>query len=365
MNIPVTVDTDLDEDAVRAAARVLEAHVAGGTTPAACAVLTGPDQTLATFAAGRHTYAEDAPICRPDHLFDLASVTKVVATATVCAILSDPGKLDLDAPIQETIPEAGHDGRVTARALLSHCAGLPAHVHLYRRLVSRDEVIRSVVGMHLDYEPLTKAVYSDMGYILLGEVLERVTGRPLNELFRDLVREPLGLHETVFCPGRSALPRIVPTEDDRTWRGRRVHGEVHDENASVMGGVAPHAGLFSTVGNLATFARLWLNDGTFRGRRLFSPTTAKTFRSRAGLAPDSTWALGWDTVSAEASTSGRHFSPSSHGILGFTGTSIWSDPEAGLAVVLLTNRVHPTRDNWGIKQLRPVFHDAIREGLGR
>ena len=365
MNIPLSQSyhRSIDAERLESAEQVLLDHIRLGTTPAVCAAVMNRSDTLAVWAAGGHTYDADALTTKPDDLFDLASVTKVIATATLCGVYVDSGHLDLDQPVRDILTDCALDGRVTPRALLSHCSGLPAHVHLYKQLIDKREVEDAVKSMALEYEPLTRAVYSDMGYILLGCVLEAVGGAPLNELFRDHIREPLRVYETVFCPSVENQSRIVPTEDDRQWRGRLVHGEVHDENAAVMGGVAPHAGLFSTVVNTAAYTRLWLNEGSLYGQRILKPDTVKLFRTRVGFIPESTWALGWDTVSSSGSTSGNHFSPTSHGILGFTGTSIWVDPEADLAVVLLTNRVHPTRDNWGIRGLRPAFHDAVRKAL--
>ena len=367
MNIPISCEILLPElfnsRAVESIAAVLERHVKIRSTPSAVAAVVTRDGVAGRWAVGRHTYGEEAQTIRVSDLYDLASVTKVVATGMLYALLSEEGVVDLDTPVNEVIGEFLVDRRITPRVLLAHCGGLPAHVHLFKRMISREEVIAAVCAMTLEYEPLSRSIYSDMGFILLGEILERKTGRPLNELFRDYVREPLGLHETVFCPGESALDRIVPTEDDTTWRGRLVHGEVHDENASVMRGVAPHAGLFATVDNVARFVQLWLNEGSFEGKRFLAHDTIKKFRTRASLVEGSTWALGWDTVTAQKSTSGKYFSPESYGILGFTGTSIWVDPERGIGVVLLTNRVHPTRESWGIRELRPEFHDAVGEAM--
>ena len=367
MNIPsdLTVRAPLDPNAFRPVSDVVVTHVEQSTSSAICGAVTDTESDIAVWSAGRLTYSEVSPSVRADHLFDLASVTKVLATATLCAILNDRGKLDLDQPAADALNESGIDSRITPRSLLSHCSGLPAHVHLYKRLINREEVVRTVCQMELEYVPLTQSVYSDMGFILLGEILERSTGKQLNELFRDLVREPMKLYETVFCPSPTNRDRIVPTEDDRQWRGRLVHGEVHDENAAVMGGVAPHAGLFSTVANVSRFARLWLNEGELDGKRFVSTETIRSFRARANRVAGDTWALGWDTVSPGGSTSGKYFSPSSYGSLGFTGTSVWIDPERGVAVVLLTNRVHPTRDNWQIRELRPAFHDAVMESLNQ
>lgn len=366
MNIPIDIVTrpPMDAHRFRFATRVLFEHLSRRTTPAVCAAVTDAEGDLAVWNAGRHTYAPDAKVTRSDDLFDLASVTKVLATATLCAMLVDDGKLNLDAPVADILGRTTIDRCVTPRSLLSHCSGYPAHVHLYKRLISREEVVRAVCEMDLEYTPETRSVYSDMGFILLGAVIEHLEKRPLNEVFRDRIREPLRLHETVFCPGPSNRERIVPTENDLNWRGRLVHGEVHDENAAVMGGVAPHAGLFSTVRNVSRFVRLWLNEGRLDGKRYLPANVVRLFRSRAALVEGSTWGLGWDTVSASGSTSGQHFSPTSYGSLGFTGTSIWIDPERQIGVVLLTNRVHPTRENQGIRELRPQFHDAVMEAVG-
>lgn len=353
----------VDTKAVADALDVLTGHYEKRTSPAAVATILNRDGVIARWSAGRHTYTDESKLIETSDLFDLASVTKVLATGMLFARLSEEGRVDLDVPVFETIPEFVEDGRVTPRALLAHCGGLPAHVHLYKRLISREEVIYAVCHMSLEYQPLSKSLYSDMGYILLGEVLERTMGCPLNELFRDYVREPIGLHETVYSPGAKGRDRIVPTEDDQSWRGRLIHGEVHDENASVMRGIAPHAGLFSTVDNVSRFVQLWLNEGTLEDHRYLRTDTVRSFRSKANLDDESSWALGWDTVSPGSSTSGRWFSPESYGILGFTGTSIWVDPVNEVAVVLLTNRVYPTRENWGIKQLRPEFHDVAMTAL--
>ncbi len=367
MNTPVQCDVVLpellDEKLLVRATAVLEHHVRHRTTPCASAAILNREGTVAKWVVGRHTYAADAKALGFGDLFDLASVTKVMATATFLGMFSERGDIDLDAPVHLTIPEFSADARITPRALLAHCGGLPAHVHLYKRLIDREKVVRAVCKMDLEYAPLSKSVYSDMGYILLGELLERHFDLPLNELFRNFIREPMGLYETIFSPSESAKPRIVPTERDPVWRGRLVHGEVHDENASVMRGVAPHAGLFATLDNVARFAQMWLNQGVLDGKRFLTPDTVRMFRSRAMLDDESKWALGWDTVSEEGSTSGQNFSNESYGMLGFTGTSIWVDPVREIAVVLLTNRVHPTRDNQGIRKLRPEFHDAVLEAV--
>jgi CubicO group peptidase (beta-lactamase class C family) len=204
-------------------------------------------------------------------------------------------------------------------------------------------------------------VYSDLGILLLGEVLERVTGKELEELARTEVLDPLGMSDTMYRPPPSLKSRIAPTEQD-SWRGRLVHGEVHDENAFGLGGVAPHAGLFSTARSLAALAQMMLNGGAYDGKRILNAETIALFTRRVNLVPESSRALGWDTPS-EPSAAGKLFSYSSYGHTGFTGTSLWIDPERELFAILLTNRVHPTRENRKIFDLRPAFHDAVQQAV--
>jgi uncharacterized protein YbbC (DUF1343 family) len=211
--------------------------------------------------------------------------------------------------------------------------------------------------MELVYEPGTDYMYSDLGIILLGEILTRVAGQPLEEFVRERVFEPLAMTDTLYVPGEDRLSRIAPTEFD-AWRGRLIQGEVHDENAFALGGIAPHAGLFSTAGDLARFCQMLLNGGVLEHHRIISRKTVELFTRRAGD-DDSMRALGWDTKSPEKSSAGMFFSPRSFGHTGFTGTSIWIDPDRELFVILLTNRVNPTRENQLIRKARPAVADAV------
>ncbi len=229
--------------------------------------------------------------------------------------------------------------------------------------------------MGLVYEPGTKSLYSDLGVILLGEVLERVAGEALESFALKRILEPLGMNDTRYHPAPSLLPRIAPTEQD-VWRGRVVRGEVHDENAFALGGIAPHAGLFGTAPDLARFAQMILNGGVYDNRRIVSRATVERFTRRAGI-PGSTRALGWDTATDETavrsstpgtpgySSGGSRTSPAAFGHTGFTGTSLWIDPENRLFVILLTNRVHPTRDNPAVFQVRSSVADAVVGALVR
>ncbi|MCP4659718.1 MAG: serine hydrolase [bacterium] len=312
---------------------------------------------------GRLSYDEDSPAVTADTIYDLASLTKVVATTTMAMILVDEGRLDLDKPVQDFLPRFQGPGKeaVTVRHLLTHSSGLDWWGPLYEEIRGKAAYLDRIQAMDLVYEPGTRSKYSDLGVTLLGAILERVAGRPLDAFVRERVFEPLGMTDTLFRPGPDRLERIAPTEHD-PWRGRMIRGEVHDENAFAMGGVAPHAGLFGTAPDLARFAQMLLNGGVLEHERIVSRETAETFTRRAGI-PGSSRALGWDTKSPEKSSAGSLFSSRSFGHTGFTGTSIWIDPERELFVILLTNRVHPTRENQLIRQVRPAVADAVVRGL--
>jgi beta-glucosidase-like glycosyl hydrolase/CubicO group peptidase (beta-lactamase class C family) len=345
--------------------RILADFVERRAFPGGVVAVGRGDALVHLSAFGRQTYDPGSPAVTPETIYDVASLTKVVATTTMAMILVDEERLGLDAPVQSFLPRFEGRGKeaVTVRQLLSHSSGLDWWAPLYEEARGPEDYLQRVQAMELAYEPGTRSLYSDLGLILLGEVLERAAGEPLDAFARRRVLEPLGMTDTLFRPGADLLPRIAPTERDE-WRGRLLHGEVHDENAFALGGVAPHAGLFSTAGDLARFARMIVAGGVFEHRRIVSRKTVEEFVRRAGV-PDSTRALGWDTKSAEGSSAGTLFSPASFGHTGFTGTSLWIDPERELFVILLTNRVHPTRENNLIREARPAVADAVVRALER
>ncbi len=316
---------------------------------------------VASHALGRFTYEPDSPPLSPATIFDLASLTKAVATATMAMLLYERGQLDLDAPLAGLLPGfLGHDPRraeVTLRMLLDHSSGLPAYLRLFESAETRAHLLAAALAAPLEAEPGTRPAYSDIGFLLLGEALARVADEPLDRFCRREIFGPLGMAETLFCPPADLRPGIPPSEDDRSFRRRVIQGEVNDENASVLGGVAGHAGLFASAGDLARFAHCLLSGGA----PLLRSETVALFTRRSGL-PGSSWALGWDTPSPP-SQSGRHLSPRSFGHLGYTGGSLWIDPERDLAVILLTHRTWPDRGSQRIKQVRPRFHDAVVEAL--
>jgi beta-glucosidase-like glycosyl hydrolase/CubicO group peptidase (beta-lactamase class C family) len=315
-------------------------------------------------------------------IFDIASLTKVVATTTAVMLLVDDGLLDLDGPVSRYLPEwAGAPERaaVTIRHLLLHSSGLPAWEPFYNELRGRTPYLLAIARTPLRFEPGTSTEYSDLGAILLGLIVERVSGEPLDVLLQERVFGPLGMRDTGFMPTawtaegradagdaredkntRSLFARIAPTEVDTLFRFRHLRGEVHDENAWAMGGVAGHAGLFSSARDLARFAQLLLGGGSYGHLRLIREETVRAFTRRQSSA--SSRALGWDTPSS-GSSAGDQFSRGSFGHTGYTGTSLWIDPERDLFVVLLTNRVNPSRDNPRLGPMRKALHNTVQKSV--
>ncbi len=335
---------------------VLDRAVRDSAFPGAIAVVGTRAGTLATVAAGRLDWNE-ASVPDEHTLWDLASLTKVIGTTSAMMRLVGEGTVEVDAPVQRYLPQwtvAGAE-RVTIRHLLLHTAGLRAHRPLYTETSDPAGARALVYATPLDTVPGARTLYSDLGIILLGDVIERLTGAPLDAYLRGAVFEPLGMRETMFRPPPELLPRIAPTEMD-PWRGRHIRGEVHDENAFRLGGVAPHAGLFSSAHDLARFARMYLNGGTLDSARVLDPAIIALF-TRAADRSFSTRALGWDTADGRNSA-GALMSDRAFGHTGFTGTSIWIDPAADVFVLLLTNRVNPTRANMRIAAVRRAVADA-------
>ena len=330
--------------------------------PCASVAVTHDGRLVGSKALGRFTYDANFAEVKSDTVFDLASVSKVIATTSMAMILYQRGLLDLDAPVIGVVPEfSGEDVRrhdITFRMLLAHSSGLPAYQKLYLRAQTREFLIQEALRVPLKADPGTQAEYSDIGFIVLGLALERLAEERLDRFCKREIFAPLGMLETTFNPPFAWKSRISPTADDRAFRKRIIQGEVQDENASVMGGVAPHAGLFSTASDVARFAHLMLSGGA----PLIRQETLALFTRRDTLPRGSSRALGWDTPSAP-SQSGKYFSPSSFGHLGYTGTSLWIDPHRLLSVTLLTNRTWPDCSNQAIKELRPRFHDAVLEAL--
>ena len=340
---------------------VLDRAIAERAFPGASIAILHAGKLVALKAFGTFTYDDDRPVT-PGTVFDLASVTKVLATTTMAAILYERGLLDLEAPVAGILPEfAGGDPHrrdVTFHMLLAHSSGLPAYEKLFLRANTRESLLRAAFAVPLKHAPGAHAEYSDIGFILLGLALERIAEEPLDRFCQLEVFGPLGMAHTTFNPPQPSRSQIPPTVDDKTFRKRIIQGEAQDENASVMGGVASQAGLFSAASDIATFANAMLNGG----KPILRPETVATFTRREQSPSGTSRALGWDTPSAP-SQSGKYFSPSSFGHLGYTGTSLWIDPVRQLSVTLLTNRTWPDCANQAIKQVRPQFHDAVVQAI--
>jgi serine-type D-Ala-D-Ala carboxypeptidase len=284
----------------------------------------------------------------------------VVATTPMAMMLYERGLLDLEIPVVGVVPEFASDDprrhEITFRMLLAHSSGLPAYEKLFLRARTREDLLRAAFKTPLITDPGAGAEYSDIGFLILGVALERLADESLDRFCQREIFGPLGMAQTMFNPPNFLRSSIVPTADDRTLRNRVIQGEVQDENASVLGGVAGHAGVFTTAQDLAIFAEVLLHGGLLR------PETISLFTRRESLPTGTSRVLGWDTPSSP-SQSGKYFSARSFGHLGYTGTSLWIDPERQLSVTLLTNRTWPDCSNQAIKQLRPKFHDAVVEAL--
>lgn len=342
---------------------LLQHAIAERAFPAASLAVTHRGKLIVLKSVGRFSYEANSPQVTTGSIFDLASVSKVVATTSMAMILYERGLLDLEAPIAAIIPEFGDasDSRkaeVTVRMLLAHSSGLPAYEKLFLRVKNREGLIAAAFTAPLTADPGTRAEYSDIGFIILGAALERIADEPLDRFCQREVFGPLGMGRTTFNPPATWRASIVPTADDRAFRRRVIQGEVQDENASALGGVAGHAGVFSTAQDIAIFAHAMLKGGAPMVRREALAQFTRRESSPAGTSR----ALGWDTPST-SSQSGGYFSSYSFGHLGYTGTSLWIDPERQLSVTFLTNRTWPDCKNEAIKQVRPLVHDAIIEAL--
>jgi serine-type D-Ala-D-Ala carboxypeptidase len=354
-----------DDAALRSALRdtvaaVLQRAVADSAFPGAYAVVGTRRGVLASVGAGRIDWAPDAPAPTDSTLWDLASLTKVVGMTSAVARLVGAGRIRLDAPVQRYLPEWTGPGkeRVTIRHLLTHSSGLPSWRPLYKEATSPESARALVLATPLDTLPGVRFVYSDLGAILLGFVVERVSGTTLDQYLASRVWRPLHMRDTRYRPDSTLLDRIAPTEID-PWRQRHLRGEVHDENAFALGGVSAHAGLFSSARDLARFARMYLQRGVLDGQRVLEARTVATF-TRVQDTTISRRALGWETPTG-SNSAGHEMSTRAFGHTGFTGTSLWMDPERDVFVVLLTNRVNPTRQNTRIGRVRVALADAVMQ----
>ena len=371
---PAIADGAAARSRFESAYRVLTDAIAARAFPGCAFGVFAGGEVVLEDALGRFTYEADSPEVTAGTVYDIASLTKVVATTAMTMALEQRGQLDVETPLGTVLPEflAGRDAgdaarRVTLRHLLAHSSGLPGYVQFFKTATTAEALMEACLKLPLEAEPGARAEYSDPGFILLGKALETLAGEKLDDWVSREIFDPLGMTDTGFCPERGQVREMIPpTEEDRTFRHRRIQGEVQDENAYVLGGVAGHSGVFSRVRDLLRFTEEILSAGTgdapeMKGGRLFEERTVERFARRQGPA-GSSCALGWDTPS-EHSSAGRHFSSHSIGHLGYSGCSFWIDLDARVAIVLLTNRTWPDRKSQLIKTVRPAFHDAVREAL--
>ena len=334
--------------------RVIERGIRAGGYPGAAVVVGRKGAAVWEKGFGGLGWTrEEGAVVAERTIYDLASLTKVVGTTTAVMILFDEGKLRLDDPVVKYIPEfaGGAKDQVTIRMLLEHRSGLPAGRDLWRMTQTPDEARAAVISTPLFAAPGQYYEYSDLGADMLGFVVEAVSGQKLDQFLEQRVFTPLGMTDTRFRPDVSLRGRIAPTELTPP-RGYPLRGEVHDENAYALGGVAGHAGLFSTASDLAVFAQMMLNGGSYNGTRIVADSTVKLFTRRAA----GTRALGWDTCGGHGSC-GKYLGDNAYGHTGFTGTSLWIDPDREMFVVLLTNRVHAARARRPAKVISDVRAD--------
>ena len=337
--------------------------------PGAVIAVGRHDTVLLLTAVGHYAAGDNRPVT-PQTIYDLASLTKVIGLTTAAMMLVDSGKLDLDAPVQKYVPafQGPDKERVTIRNLLTHSSGLPAWRRLFAESSTREGAFALIDTTALLRQPGDTFVYSDLGAIALTQAVEAITGQRLDAFLDARVFGPLGMGSTRYLPPESWRTRIAPTENDTAFRHRMLHGEVHDENAGRLGGVSGHAGLFSNAPDLARFAQ-WLLDSRIPPGRPAGGTGAflphdlvVEFTRRQEIPPGSSRALGWDTPS-ENSSAGTRLGPRAFGHTGFTGTSIWIDPERDLFIILLSNRVNPTRANTKILQVRRRVADLVVDAV--
>jgi CubicO group peptidase (beta-lactamase class C family) len=372
----LTIPASAQRSRFAAAYSILERAVSEQVFPGAAFSVLAGNKVLALDSVGGFTYDKPTEAVTSSTVYDLASLTKVIATTSMAMLLYQRGELSLDQSLVQLLPafaqsEAAGDPRyqVTMRMLLAHASGLPGYERLFAGAEDSQALLDACLRLPLEAPPGSRSEYSDPGFILLGRALEVIAGEGLEAFCSREVFTPLGMTSTCFRPPASWRSSIPPTEEDSIFRHRIIQGEVQDENCFVLGGASGHAGLFSNALDPLRYAQCLLgHDGapgrTPQGQQLFTPEAIQLFTTRTALPPGSSRALGWDTPSPPSS-SGKYFSCHSAGHLGYSGTSLWIDFERRLAIVLLTNRTWPHRQSQAIRTVRPAFHDAVMEMLGQ
>ncbi|NUQ80728.1 MAG: serine hydrolase [Bacteroidetes bacterium] len=334
-----------------------------GVAPGMAISVVSRDKIWYQKAFGRLTYETTSASVTCSTLYDLASLTKVFATTMSVMILTEEEKLSPDQPIKTwyTALKDTVKQQITIRQLLTHTSGFESWRPFHKLgSPSAEAILDTILNARLHYSPGDSSIYSDWNFILLSDIIRKVTGKTLDQFAAERIYQPLGLRMTGFNPAGYPEEQMAPTENDQTWRMKVVRGSVHDETAQLLGGVSGHAGLFSTIREISVLTQLMVNNGRVGDVRLFQPETVKLFTSSQGLPGGR--ALGWDVKSPKGYTSaGSIMGPLTYGHLGFTGNSVWIDPQAGYGIILLSNRVYPTRDNKKISAFRPKMYDRIAE----
>ena len=333
--------------------------------PGAQILVIKDSEILAEKSFGYQTFESNSTEIDANTIYDIASLTKVVATSPIIMKLIKKKYLHVDHEIYQFYPDFRGDwkDRVTIKHLLTHSSGLKPYEEYFKNknIKNSDDIIRNIVSeQNLLFEPGSEFKYSDLGMILLMDIAEKVTGRTFSELVQSWIFNPINMQNSYFNPPNSIVDIIPPTEIDNLYRKKIIKGIVHDENAFLMGGVSGHAGLFSNSYDIAKYAQTMINFGIYNGSRVFSSYSIKKTIKKQNTPYGSDYALGWDTPSLRGNSSaGDFFSKGSYGHLGFTGTSLWIDPNQKIIIILLTNRTYPTRDKLGMYKLRRDFHNEI------
>ena len=361
--------------------QVISAGIYNQAYPGAQLLVGNGNEILYSKSYGNFTYDEFSQPVTENSMFDLASVTKVIAATSAIMLLYENEKIDLNDPVSKYIPEFTGRGKdnITIVDLLLHSSGLIAWIPFYKTCSSKSDVLNTIYDQDLNYSTNSKSVYSDLNAILLGEIVERVSGISLDKYCEANIFKPLGMKNTTYVPADEIQKNILPTENDTYWRGRLLQGEVHDEAAAVMGGVSGNAGLFSNAGDVYIFMKMMLNDGQYynpysRGLKaeyMFNPELINLFTSKfTDLGYENSRALGWDTKPDGSNSKyripcGELISENCFGHTGYTGTSVWCDVDRKLIIIFLTNRVYPSRENNGIRDIRPEVHNKVIEAVSK
>jgi len=356
---------------------IISGGIMSGSYPGAQVLIGNERDILYNKSYGNFTYDENSPVVTDYTMYDLASVTKVLATTSAIMKLYDQRKFNLSDKVSYYIPEFGSNGKedITILNLLIHNSGLTAFVPFYKYYSNSEEVMDAIYNAELEYPTGSQSVYSDLNAVILGKLVEKISGKDLNQYCIDNIFLPLDMQNTMFVPDDSRKDKIAPTEEDTYWRGRLLQGEVHDETTAMLNGVSGNAGLFSNARDIYKLMSVLLNDGRYynpytrslKEERMFDEFTVELFTKKyTDVLYENSRALGWDTKPLDSSTKyripcGELISENCFGHTGYTGTSVWCDRERKIIVILLTNRVYPSRSNYGIRDIRPEIHNAAIE----